>query len=201
MLIGATSTTTATAVGAMTELIKNRRILKKVQEELRSLSGEKTFLDEDDVQNCPYLKAVIKETFRLYPPAPLLVPRETREKCTIDGYEIPAKTMIYVNAWAIHRDPEAWEDAEEFIPERFLNSTVDLRGQDFCFIPFGAGRKMCPGLHMALAVLDVVLANLLFSFDWELVEGTEGNDNDSTVLPGLTRHKKNPLCVLAKCGR
>ncbi|KOM25869.1 hypothetical protein LR48_Vigan205s000600 [Vigna angularis] len=199
IIIGSTSTTTATAVGAMTELVKNSRIMKKVQEEIRSLSSEKDFLDEDDVQKFPYFKAVIKETLRLYPPAPLLVPRETRENVTIDGYEIPAKTMIYVNAWAIHRDPEAWEDAEKFIPERFLDSTVDLRGQDFCFIPFGAGRKMCPGLHMAFAVLDVILANLLYSFDWELVEGTETNDTGSTVLPGLTNHKKNPLCVLAKC--
>ncbi|XP_047182269.1 cytochrome P450 71A1-like [Vigna umbellata] len=162
-------------------------------------SGKKPFLDEDDIQKFPYFKAVIKETLRLYPPAPLLVPRETREKVTIDGYEIPAKTMIYVNAWAIHRDPGAWEEAEEFIPERFLNSTVDLRGQDFCFIPFGAGRRMCPGLNMAFATLDVVLANLLCSFDWELPEGMKSEDIDTEALPGLSQHKKNPLCVLAKC--
>ncbi|XP_027908347.1 cytochrome P450 71A1-like [Vigna unguiculata] len=199
MIIGSTSTTTATAVGAMTELVKNSRIMKKVQEEVRSLSGEKAFLDEDDVQKFPYLKAVIKETLRLHPPGPLLIPRETRKKVIIDDYEIPAKTIIYVNGWAIHRDPEAWEDAEEFIPERFLNSTVDLRGQDFCLIPFGAGRRMCPGLHMGLASLDVILSNLLYSFDWELVEGTETNDTGSTVLPGLTHDKKNPFRVLAKC--
>jgi len=199
ILIGATDTTAATVVWAMTLLLKHPRIMKKVQEEVRSLSGEKAFLDEDDVQKFPYLKAVIKETLRFHPPAPLLIPRETRKKVMIDGYEIPAKTIIYVNAWAIHRDPEAWEDAEEFIPERFLNSTVDLRGQDFCFIPFGAGRRMCPGLHMGLASLDVILSNLLYSFDWELPEGMKSEDIDTETLPGLTQHKKNPLCVMAKC--
>ncbi|QCE02971.1 cytochrome P450 [Vigna unguiculata] len=139
ILIAATATTAATVVWTMTLLLKHPRIMKKVQEEVRSLSGEKAFLDEDDVHKFPYLKAVIKETLRLHPPAPLLIPRETRKKVMIDDYEIPAKTIIYVNGWAIQRDPEAWEDAEEFIPERFLNSTVDLRGQDFCLIPFGAG--------------------------------------------------------------
>ncbi|XP_027906901.1 cytochrome P450 83B1-like [Vigna unguiculata] len=199
ILIGGTDTTAVTVVWAMTLLLKHPRIMKKVQEEVRSLSGEKAFLDEDDVQKFPYLKAVIKETLRLYPPAPLLVPRETREKVTIDDYEIPAKTIIYVNAWAIHRDPEAWEDAEEFMPERFLNSTVDLRGQDFCFIPFGSGRRMCPALNMAFATLDVILGNLLYSFDWELPEGMKSEDIDTETLPGVTQHKKNPLCVRAKC--
>jgi len=199
ILIGATDTTAVTVVWAMTSLLKHPRVMKKVQEEIRSLSGKKAFLDEDDVQKFSYLKAVIKETLRLHLPAPLLIPRETSEKCMIDGYEIPAKTIIYVNAWAIHRDPEAWEDAEEFIPERFLNSTVDLRGQDFCFIPFGAGRKMCPGLLMAFAALDVILANLLYSFDWALPDGIKSEDIDTEMLPGLTMFKKNPLCVLAKC--
>ncbi|XP_027907243.1 cytochrome P450 71A1-like [Vigna unguiculata] len=119
ILIAATDTTAVTVVWAMTLLLKHPRTMKKVQEEVRSLSGEKAVLDEDDVQKFSYLKAVIKETLRLYPAAPLLIPRETRKKVMIDGYEIPAKTIIYVNAWAIHRDPESWEDAEEFIPERF----------------------------------------------------------------------------------
>ncbi|KAK7390163.1 hypothetical protein VNO78_25462 [Psophocarpus tetragonolobus] len=119
--------------------------MKKVQEEIRSLSGRKAFIEEDEVQNFSYLRAVIKETLRLHLPAPLLIPRETSKKCVIGGYEIPAKTFIYVNAWAIHRDPVAWKDPEEFIPERFLNSKIDLHGQHFEFIPFGAGHKMCPG--------------------------------------------------------
>ncbi|QCE02973.1 cytochrome P450 [Vigna unguiculata] len=199
ILTAATDATSVTVVWAMTLLLKHPRVMKKVQEEIRSLSGKKPFLDEDDVQKLPYLKAVIKEAMRLHPAVPLLLPRETREKVMIDGYEIPAKTIIYVNGWAIHRDPEAWEDAEEFIPERFLNSTVDLRGKDFCFIPFGAGRRICPGLNMAFATFDVILGNLLYSFDWELPEGMKSEDIDTETLPGVTQYKKNPLCVMAKC--
>lgn len=173
--------------------------MKKVQEEIRGLSGKKDFLDEDDIQKFSYLRAVIKETLRLHLPAPLLIPRETSQKCTIEGYEILAKTLIYVNAWAIYRDLKAWKDPKEFIPERFLNSNIDLRGQNFEFIPFGAGRKICPGLNLAFATMDLILANLFYSFDWELPPAMTREDIDTEVLPGITQHKKNPLCVVAKC--
>ena len=198
MLVGATDTTSATTVWAMTALLKNPRVMKKVQEELRNLGNENDFLHEDDIQKLPYLKAVIKETLRLHLPAPLLVQRETNEPCILEGYEIPAKTIVYVNAWAIHRDPNTWKDPEEFLPERFLDSTTDFRGQDFEFIPFGAGRRICPGMLMAIASLDLILANLLRSFDWELPPGMRKEDIDTEVLPGITQHKKNPLYVLAK---
>ncbi|KAK7349664.1 hypothetical protein VNO77_07208 [Canavalia gladiata] len=198
ILVAATDTTAATTVWAMTALIKYPRVMKKVQEEIRNLGGNKEFLDEDDIQKFPYFKAVIKETLRLHPPAPLLVQRETNEKCVLDGYEIPAKTIVYVNAWAIHRDPEAWKDPNEFLPERFFDSDTDFRGQDFELIPFGGGRRICPGMSMAITSLDIILANLLNSFDWELPPGFKKEDIDTEVLPGLTQHKKNPLCVLAK---
>ena len=198
MLVAATDTTAATTVWAMTALLKNPRVMKKVQEEIRTLGGKKDFLDEDDIQKFPYFKAVIKETLRLYLPAPLLAQRETNEACIIDGYEIPAKTIVYVNAWAIHRDPKAWKDPDEFLPERFLDNTIDFRGQDFELIPFGAGRRICPGMPMAIASLDLILANLLNSFDWELPAGMTKEDIDTEMLPGLTQHKKNPLYVLAK---
>ncbi|XP_020204968.1 cytochrome P450 83B1 [Cajanus cajan] len=198
MLVAATDTTAATTIWAMTLLLKHPRVMKKVQEEIRNLGGKKDFLDEDDTQKFPYFKAVIKETLRLHLPAPLLVPRETNEPCTIGDYEIPAKTLVYVNAWAIHRDSKAWKDPEEFLPERFLNNTTDFRGQDFEFIPFGAGRRICPGMTMAIASLDLILANLLRLFDWELPKGMKKEDIDTEVLPGIAQHKKNPLCVLAK---
>ncbi|KAG5053853.1 hypothetical protein JHK85_006363 [Glycine max] len=200
MLVGATDTATAMTVWAMTALLKNPRVMKKVQEEIRNLGGKKDFLgEEDDIQKFPYFKAVLKEVMRLHLPAPLLAPRETNEACIIDGYEIPAKTIVYVNAWAIHRDPKAWKDPEEFLPERFLDNTIDFRGQDFELIPFGAGRRICPGVSMATATLDLILANLLNSFDWDLPAGMKKEDIDTEVLPGLAQHKKNPLCVLAKC--
>ncbi|KAG5053863.1 hypothetical protein JHK85_006373 [Glycine max] len=198
ILVAGTDTTAATSVWAMTALIKNPRVMKKVQEEIRNVGGTKDFLDEDDVQKLSYFKAMIKETFRLYPPATLLVPRESNEECIIHGYRIPAKTILYVNAWVIHRDPESWKNPQEFIPERFLDSDVDFRGQDFQLIPFGTGRRSCPGLPMAVVILELVLANLLHSFDWELPQGMIKEDIDVQVLPGLTQHKKNDLCLCAK---
>nr|GMD26732.1 cytochrome P450 83B1-like [Ipomoea batatas] len=141
---------------------------------------------------------VVKETLRLYPPTPLLQPRETTDKCTIEGYEIQAKSFVIVNAWAIGRDPEYWEDSEEFRPERFLNSGIDYKGQDFELIPFGAGRRICPGLNMGIASVEVILANLLYSFEWEMPPGLKRDEIDTEVLPGITMQKKIPLCLLAK---
>ncbi|KDO47251.1 hypothetical protein CISIN_1g046023mg, partial [Citrus sinensis] len=126
----------STVVWAMTYLMKHPRAMKKVQEEIRSLIGCKGFVDEVDLQEVKYLKAVLKGTLRLQSPIPLLVPKEIMEKCLIDGYEIRAKTLVYVKAWAIRRDPEAWENPEEFNPERFIDCSIDYKEQNLEFIPF-----------------------------------------------------------------
>ncbi|KAF2324667.1 hypothetical protein GH714_016134 [Hevea brasiliensis] len=143
--VGGTETSAATVVWAMTLLMKNSIAMKKAQEEVRKLIGMKGFVEEEDTEQLPYLKAVIKETMR----APLLIPRESCENCILGGYDIPAKTVVYVNTWAIGRDPDIWENPEEFDPERFINSSIDLKGQDFELIPFGAGRRICPGMLWA----------------------------------------------------
>ncbi|XP_058752192.1 cytochrome P450 71A1-like [Vicia villosa] len=197
MLVAATDTTSATSVWAMAALIKNPRVMKKVQEEVRNLVSKKDFLEEDDIQNFSYLKAVIKETLRLYLPAPLLVSRESREKCTIGGYNIPAKTILFVNAWTIQRDPNIWKNPDEFYPERFIESSINFIGQDFELIPFGAGRRICPGISMAAASLELILSNLLYFFDWKLPDGMMAEDIDTEMLPGITQHKKNPLHLVA----
>ncbi|CAJ1948659.1 unnamed protein product [Sphenostylis stenocarpa] len=198
ILAAGTDTTAATLVWTMTALVRNPRVMKKVQEEIRNLGGKKYFLDEDDIQKLSYLKAVIKEALRLYPPGPLLVPRESNEDCIISGYRVPAKAIVIVNAWVIHRDPEAWKNPEEFYPERFLDCAIDFHGQDFELIPFGSGRRICPGIAMAVVTLELVLANLLRSFDWELPQGMVKEDIDLEVLPGITQHKKNHLRLCAK---
>ncbi|KAK2379379.1 cytochrome P450 83B1 [Trifolium repens] len=198
MLVAATDTTSATSVWAMTALIKNPRVMTKVQEEIRNYGGKREFLYEEDIQNLPYFKAVIKETLRLHLPTPLLVQRESREKCSIGGYNIPAKTILYVNAWAIHRDPNIWKNPEEFYPERFLKSSINFTGQDFELIPFGAGRRICPGMPMGVASVELIVANLLYSFDWQLPDGMVKENIDTEMLPGITQHKKNPLCLVAK---
>ncbi|CAI0410699.1 unnamed protein product [Linum tenue] len=156
----------------MSELIKNPEVMYKAQSE----------------------KLVIKETLRLHTPAPLVLPRECREECRISGYDIPLKTRILVNAWAIARDPRYWgEEAEKFMPERFLNNKVSFRGGDFEFLPFGAGRRMCPGMTFGLAAAELPLASLLFHFDWELPRGVEPTSFNMDEKFGVTLRRENHL--------
>lgn len=198
IFIAGTDTSAATLVWAMASLMKNPRVMKKLEDEIRKLYGNNEFISEDDIERLPYLKAAVKETLRLFPPAPLLVPRESMEKCNIAGYEIQPRTLVFVNAWAIARDPETWNDPERFYPERFLNSPIDFKGQDFELIPFGAGRRICPAIQMGVATVELMLANLVHRFDWELAGGIKEQDIDEEVRPGITMHKKNDLCLIAK---
>ncbi|KAH0654567.1 hypothetical protein KY289_032245 [Solanum tuberosum] len=174
VLVAGSDTSASTIVWAMTALMKNPKAMKKVQSEIRTLVGKKGFVNEDDIQNMPYLKAVIKETLRLYPPTPLLLPRKSIEKSTLEGYEIQPGPIIHVNIWAIGRDFKIWENSEEFIPERFLNNNIDFKGQDFELIPFGAGRRGCPGITLGVAIAELALSNLLYAFDWELWDEKRG---------------------------
>jgi cytochrome P450 len=197
IFLAGTDTGAVTVIWAMTFLMKNPKAMRKAQEEVRNLFGNKGFVDDDDVQQLPYLKAVVKETMRLQPTAPLLLPRETTKECYLGGYEIPAKTLVYVSAWAVGRDPKAWENPYEFNPDRFLGSSIDLKGNDFELIPFGAGRRICPGIFIALATVELSLANLLHKFDWEMPSGVEDIDMDD-VLPGLIPHMRDALCLVPK---
>lgn len=199
IFIAGTDTSAATIVWTMTELMRNPRVMHLVQNEVRGVVGNRGKVDESDLQNLPYLKLVINESFRVHPPAPLLVPRETTEPCTVDGYDIPAGTRVFVNALAIGRDPASWSDPEEFRPERFLNREVDFEGSSFDFIPFGIGRRSCPGAGFAVAVVELALANLLYCFDWELPGGAGAEEAlDMEAAIGITAHKKKPLRLVAK---
>ncbi|XP_017413007.1 cytochrome P450 71D10-like [Vigna angularis] len=142
--------------------------MKKAQAKVRKVYGKKGYVDETDSQILIYLKSIIKETLRLHPPIPLLVPRESREMCEINGYEIPSKTRVIINAWAIGRNLEYWTEAESFKPERFHNNCIDFKGADFEFIPFSGGRRICPGITFAIANIEFPLAQLLYHFDWKL---------------------------------
>ncbi|KAL1531639.1 cytochrome P450 CYP71AT89 [Salvia divinorum] len=176
----------------MTALMSKPSSMKKLQAEIRRLAGNKALIDEHDIEKLPYLRAVAKETLRLYPPGPLLLPRETTDKCSVNGYEIEGGTMVYINAWAVARDPTRWEDAEEFLPERFLETkSVDVRGQSPEVIPFGFGRRGCPGTGMGMAKIELALANVVYKFDWELPP--ESKDVDFVARTGLAMHKKNAL--------
>lgn len=143
-----------------------------------------------------YLKCIIKETLRLHAPVPLLVPRKTSTNVKLGGFDIPSKMTVYVNAWAIQTDPKLWDQPEEFLPERFLKSSDDFKGQDFHFIPFGDGRRGCPGMTFGIASAEYVIANLLYHFNWELPGGEVMKDLDMTEAYGITIHRKYPLLLV-----
>ncbi|BAT80611.1 hypothetical protein LR48_Vigan07g013300 [Vigna angularis] len=181
----------------MSELMKNPEEMEKVQSEVRRIFDGKGYVDETDIYELKYLRAVIKETLRLHPPAPLLLPRECSEKCEINGYEIPAKSKVIVNAWAIGRDPNHWNEAEKFYPERFLESSIDYKGGEFQFIPFGAGRRICPGINLGIVNVEFSLANLLFHFDWKLPQViNRPQDLDMTESFGLALKRKHDLVLI-----
>ncbi|XP_047326160.1 cytochrome P450 71A1-like [Impatiens glandulifera] len=203
IFVAGTDPSSVTLVWAMIELIKNPKSMNKVQEEVRSIKHENQgycYILEDDLDKLIYLKAVVKETLRLHPPAPLGVPHLATQTCNIKGYKILKGNIVYMNLLAIGRDPEYWENPEEFWPERFLESAknIDFRGQDFGFIPFGAGRRGCPGLNLGVIIVELALANLLYQFKWELPHGMKNEDIDSELRPGITMHKKNDLILMAK---
>ncbi|KAK0585270.1 hypothetical protein LWI29_025954 [Acer saccharum] len=196
MFTAGTDTTTSTLEWAMAELLHNPEKLRKVQDELRStIGGPNKKLEEKDFENLPYLKAVIKETLRLHPPLPFLVPHMAMDSCKMLGYYIPKETQVLVNVWAIGRDPDTWKEPLVFKPERFLMdpNTTDYKGQHFEFIPFGSGRRMCPALPLASRVLPLALGSLLYSFDWVLADGVKAEDMDMSERMGITLRKSVPL--------
>ncbi|PNX95942.1 cytochrome p450 [Trifolium pratense] len=181
---------------AMSELIKNPQVMHKAQVEVRGVYNEKGYVDEPNLHKLIYLKSVIKETMRLHAPVPLLLPRQCSEKCKINGYEIPVKSKVIVNAWSIARDSRFWIEGEKFVPERFIDSSVDYKGVDFQFIPFGAGRRICPGMMFGIANLEISLANLLYHFDWKMPNGDKADELDMTESFGLTVRRKHDLWLV-----
>ena len=210
MFAAGTDTTSAVMEWAMAELVTHPRAMRKLQDEIRAaVSPASTgggVVDEGRVVQLHYLKAVVKETLRLHAPVPLLVPREPPADAEILGYHVPARTRVVVNAWAVGRDPAAWEDAEEFVPERFSGgaAAVDLKEgqQRLELVPFGAGRRGCPGVGFAEASIEVALASLLYHFDWEAAEGkgsrAGASSLDMSEMNGLSGHIKSGLPLVAK---
>jgi cytochrome P450 len=193
----ASSETSSTVMHwAMAELMRNPRVMRRAQDELRRVLDGKNQVVEESLGGLRYLDLVIKEALRLHPPGPLLLPRECRRPCQVLGFDVPAGAMVLVNAWAIGRDPAYWERPEEFLPERFVGGTVDFKGMDFEFIPFGAGRRMCPGMAFGLANMELVLASLLYHFDWELPHGMEPGELDMTELFGISTRRRSDLLLV-----
>ncbi|KAF7838250.1 cytochrome P450 71A1-like [Senna tora] len=200
MFVGGIETTSTTLQWGMAELMRNPTKMKKAQEEVRRVVGSKSKVDESDISEMKYLKCVVKEILRLHPPAPLMAPRISKSSVQLNGYTIPAHTTVYINSWAIQRDPKLWERPEEFLPERFeKNIDFDFKGQNFSYIPFGSGRRGCPGIMFGIASMECMLANLLYWFDWKLPTNGDASvhDIDMSESFGLTVTMKVPLCLHA----
>lgn len=171
--------------------------MKKLQQEATEIAQGRPTILESDLEKMQYLKATIKETLRLHAPIPLLIPRESTQDVKLMGYDIPARTQVIINASAIGRDPTLWEEPDEFRPERFLNNTIDYKGLHFELLPFGAGRRGCPGIQFAMVVNELALANLVYKFNLALPNGIKDEDLDMSETSGITVHKRFPLLVMA----
>ncbi|WOH07505.1 hypothetical protein DCAR_0726935 [Daucus carota subsp. sativus] len=197
MFFAGTETPSTTLEWTIAALIKNPDTMIKLQNEVREIGKGKPKILESDLIEMHYLKAVIKESMRLYIPAPLLLPRAAREDIKVMGYDIKSGTQVLINAWAIARDPSLWDKPEEFRPERFLSSPLDYKGLNYEYLPFGAGRRSCPGIRFAMALNELAIANVVHKFDFKLPDGERMVDLDMTGVSGITVRKKCPLFVIA----
>ncbi|CAO2177279.1 unnamed protein product [Urochloa humidicola] len=198
MVVGGTETTSNTVEWAMAELMRAPPLLAKVREELDAVVGRDALVEEAHLPHLPYLHAVIKETLRLHPALPLMVPHCPDADATVAGYRVPAGSRVFVNVWAIMRDPAAWKDPEEFMPERFMpgggeGRKLDFTGGEMEYLPFGSGRRICAGIAMADRMTAYSLAMLLQAFDWELPAGAR---LDMEERFGIVMKKNTPLVAV-----
>ncbi|KAH9667502.1 Flavonoid 3-monooxygenase [Citrus sinensis] len=196
LLTAGTDTSAISVEWAMSELLKNPEAIQKATEELDRVIGKDRWVEEKDIVNLPYIEAIVKETMRLHPVAPLLLPRVARDDCRVAGYDILRNTRVVVNVWAIGRDPTMWEKPNEFRPHRFIDKNIDVKGHDFQLLPFGSGRRICPGYALGLKVIQSTLANLLYGFEWKLPGDMKNEDLDMEDRFGLTMSRKTPLVVV-----
>ncbi|XP_076941078.1 flavonoid 3'-monooxygenase-like [Bidens hawaiensis] len=168
VVVGGTDTTSNALEFALAEMMNQPEILKKAQQEVEAVVGKDNIVEESHINKLPYLYAIMKETLRLHPTVPLLVPHCPSESCVIGGYTVPKGSRVFVNVWAIHRDPSVWDNPLEFRPERFLDGKFDNTGKDFSYIPFGSGRRICAGIATAERMFMFLLGSIIHSFDWEL---------------------------------
>ncbi|CAL5432798.1 unnamed protein product [Camellia sinensis] len=193
MVLGGTETTSNAIEFAMAEMMNKPEVMKKAQQELETVVGKDSIVEESHINKLPYLQAILKEVLRLHPVLPLMVPHCPSQTCIIGGYTIPKGARVFINVWAIHRDPSIWENPLEFRPERFLDGKWGYRGADFNYFPFGSGRRMRAGIAMAERMLFFSLASILHSFDWKLPEGEKLNLSEKF---GIVLKKRVPLMAI-----
>ncbi|GMH16663.1 hypothetical protein Nepgr_018504 [Nepenthes gracilis] len=189
MLTAGIDTTSYTMEWAMSLLLNHPHILQKARDEIDMAIGDCRLVEDSNITKLSYLKCIVNETLRLCPVAPLLIPHFSSEDCTVGGYHVSKGTVLLVNAWALHRNPDLWKDPLEFRPERFMGAE-EGEGEGFKFLPFGVGRRACPGYNLATKSVTLALASLIQCFDWERVDGelVDMEEATSLILP-----KKKPL--------
>nr|AYM55653.1 cytochrome p450 [Croton stellatopilosus] len=193
MIVGGSDTSSNSIEFAMAEIMNKPEVMRKAQEELDRVVGKNNIVEESHMHQLPYLYAIMKEALRLHPTLPLLVPHCPSETTIVGGYTIPKGARVFINVWAIHRDPSVWEDPLEFKPERFLDGRWDYSGNDFNYFPFGSGRRICAGIVMAERMFMYSLATFLHSFDWKLAEGKK---IDLSEKFGIVLKLKNHLLAI-----
>ncbi|MED6154912.1 hypothetical protein PIB30_000410 [Stylosanthes scabra] len=195
-IAGSFETSATVIIWVLSELLKHPRVMRNLQDELTNVVGLDKFVQETHLANLTYLDIVIKETLRLHPPG-AIVTRASTKDAMINGYHIKKNTMILINLWAIGRDPKAWSDnAEEYYPERFIANNCDYRGYNFHFIPFGAGSRGCPGIHLGLTIVKLLVAQFVHCFNWELPSNMTPDELDMNEKFGLSQPRaKNLLAV------
>ena len=177
----------------MAELLRNPEKMVKAQEELEKVLGKDGLVQESDISKFPYLQAIVKETFRLHPPAPFLVPHKAETDVEMCGFTVPKNAQILINVWTMGRDSSIWPNPNLFMPERFLEQDFDFKGRDFELIPFGAGRRICPGLPLANRMVHLMLASLVHCFFWKLPNEMKPEDIDMEEIFGLSLCKAETL--------
>ncbi|KAL3379637.1 hypothetical protein AABB24_000376 [Solanum stoloniferum] len=196
MVTAGMDTVAITVEWAMAELVKNTRVQQKAQEELDRVIGSDRVITESDMSKLSYLQSVVKESLRLHPPTPLMLPHLASANVKIGGYNIPKGTIVHVNVWALGRDPKVWKDPLQFRPERFIEEDIDMKGHDFRLLPFGAGRRICPGTNLAINMVTSMLAHLLHHFKWSPPIGIKRDDIDMLESPGTVTYMQTPLQVV-----
>ncbi|TKY65582.1 steroid 17alpha-monooxygenase or 17alpha-hydroxyprogesterone aldolase [Spatholobus suberectus] len=197
LFVAGIDTTSVTVEWVMAELLHNPDKLEKARKELSQTIGKDGTLEEPQILKLPFLGAMVKETFRLHPPIPLLVPRKCDEMVNISDFKVPKNAQIFVNVWAMGRDPTIWENPKMFMPERFLDCDIDFKGHDFELIPFGAGKRICPGLPLAHRTVHLMVASLLHNFEWKLADGLMPEHMNMKEQYMLTIKRVQPLRVQA----
>ncbi|OVA03796.1 Cytochrome P450 [Macleaya cordata] len=198
MMAGGTESSATSLEWAISEVLKNPNVFEKATEELDRVIGRERWVEEKDIPNLPYIDAIAKESMRMHPVAPLLVPHQTSQDCKINGYDILAGTRAFVNAFAIGRDPSVWEEPEQFRPERFIGREIDIKGHDYELLPFGSGRRMCPGYTLGFKLIQSNLANLLHGFVWKLPGKMKVEDLNMEEIWGLSCPRKIPLVTIVE---